>query len=166
MALLRRIFQEYFGLSYSKFVDISTIDSFQGKESPIVILSCVRASPEGGGIGFLSDVQRMNVALTRAKHFLFVIARCESIVVNPYWRDFVGNAREQGAILKVTPRINNGLGRGPTGTNASRGRGSRGARGGRGNNRGKGPVGRMDIDMFPDLRNLLPAPTSRRQQHF
>ena len=43
----------------------------------------------------------MNVALTRAKHFLFVIARCSSIVVNPYWRDLVRHASENRAIIKV-----------------------------------------------------------------
>ena len=43
----------------------------------------------------------MNVALTRAKHFLFVIARCESIVVNPYWRDLVHHARENEAVVRV-----------------------------------------------------------------
>ena len=53
------------------------------------------------GIGFLSDVRRMNVAITRAKHFLFVIARCKSIVVNPYWRDFVRAARNKHAVVPV-----------------------------------------------------------------
>lgn len=43
----------------------------------------------------------MNVALTRAKHFLFVIARCSSIVVNPYWRDLVEHARETKAVIRV-----------------------------------------------------------------
>lgn len=65
-----------------------------------MIFSCVRAAGSKG-IGFLSDVRRMNVALTRAKHFLFVIARCSSIVVNPYWRDLVNHARETGAVIKV-----------------------------------------------------------------
>lgn len=106
------------------------MDSFQGKESPIVILSCVRASPAGGGIGFLSDVQRMNVALTRAKHFLFVIAKCQSIIVNPYWKDLVAHALEKGSILKVLPKA-------PTTTL---------------------PAGRPSHALsFPDLRHLQPV---------
>lgn len=61
----------------------------------------MRAGGGGSGIGFLSDVKRMNVALTRAKHFLFVIARQKSIVVNPYWRKLVGYARTRAAIIQV-----------------------------------------------------------------
>jgi len=147
VSLLRRIFQEKFGLSYTKFVDVSTIDSFQGKEASIVILSCVRASPAGGGIGFLSDVQRMNVALTRAKHFLFVLARCSSIVINPYWRDLVDHAVSQGAVLKVVPRMNNGMGRVGHANRRTKGRGS---------------VNRMDSGMFPDFRNLRPVQRMHR----
>lgn len=49
----------------------------------------------------MSDVRRMNVALTRAKHFLFVIARCKSICVNPYWDQLVRNARKDKAIVSV-----------------------------------------------------------------
>lgn len=71
-----------------------------GREANIVIFSCVRAAGSKG-IGFLSDVRRMNVALTRAKNFLFVIARCSSIVVNPYWRDLVDHARETDAVIEV-----------------------------------------------------------------
>ena len=61
----------------------------------------MRAGGCGSGIGFLSDVQRMNVALTRAKHFLFIIARRRSIMVNPYWRKLVGYARERSSIIHV-----------------------------------------------------------------
>ena len=64
-----------------------------------MLYSCVRGG--SSGIGFLSDVQRMNVALTRSKHFLFVICRCKSISVNHYWRNLVGYARSKNAIIKV-----------------------------------------------------------------
>mmetsp|Transcript_50043 Transcript_50043/g.150570 ORF Transcript_50043/g.150570 Transcript_50043/m.150570 type:complete len:571 (-) Transcript_50043:105-1817(-) len=101
VGLLHRIFNDRFGESYNAKVEISTVDAYQGREACIVIFSCVRAAHKGGGIGFLSDVQRMNVALTRAKHFLFVIAHCQTIVVNPYWRDLVHHARKQGAIIPV-----------------------------------------------------------------
>ncbi len=79
----------------------STVDAFQGREADIVIYSCVRAGGSGSGIGFLSDVQRMNVALTRARHFLFIIARRRSIMVNPYWRKLVGFARSKSSIIHV-----------------------------------------------------------------
>ena len=61
--LLHKLFEDALGSSYSTRVEISTVDAFQGRESGVVIYSCVRAG--GKGIGFLSDVQRMNVALTR-----------------------------------------------------------------------------------------------------
>jgi len=100
VSLLHRIFSERYGTTYQSRVEISSVDGFQGREANIVIFSCVRA---GGskGIGFLSDVQRMNVALTRAKHFLFVIARKKSIMVNPYWRKLVGYAKSKNAIIQV-----------------------------------------------------------------
>jgi len=98
--LLRRSFADILGPQYEKFVEVNTVDAFQGREANIVIFSAVRAAGSHG-IGFLSDVRRMNVALTRAKHFLFVIARCESIVVNPYWKDLVNHARENKAVVRV-----------------------------------------------------------------
>lgn len=88
-------------LPFPYFAEISTVDAFQGREADIVIYSCVRAGGSGSGIGFLSDVQRMNVALTRARHFLFIIARRRTIMVNPYWRKLVGFARSKSAIIHV-----------------------------------------------------------------
>jgi senataxin len=108
MRLLRQSFSEALGPKFADAVEVNTVDAFQGREANIVIFSAVRAAGSRG-IGFLSDVRRMNVALTRAKHFLFVIARCESISVNPYWRDLVQHARETKAVVRV-PMCGNGRG--------------------------------------------------------
>lgn len=99
-SLLKRLFRNALGDDFTRFVEINTVDAFQGREANIVIFSAVRAAGSHG-IGFLSDVRRMNVALTRAKHFLFILARCKSIVVNPYWRDLVEHARESNAVVRV-----------------------------------------------------------------
>ena len=105
VALLRRTFGVAFGDGFESRIEINTVDGFQGRESNIVIFSAVRAAGSKG-IGFLSDVRRMNVALTRAKYFLFVIARCKSVVVNPYWRDLVTHAREMNSVLPVVKTTN------------------------------------------------------------
>lgn len=105
--LLRRTFSAALGDGYEDKVEINTVDGFQGRESNIVIFSCVRAAGSKG-IGFLSDVRRMNVALTRAKYFLFVIARCKSIAVNPYWRDLVKHANEKGSVVLVPVKRGSG----------------------------------------------------------
>jgi senataxin len=104
--LLRNCFAEKLGPDYERHIEVNTVDGYQGREANIVIFSCVRAAGSHG-VGFLSDVRRMNVALTRAKFFLFVIARCESIVVNPYWRDLVDHARDTNAVVSVPMNGNN-----------------------------------------------------------
>nr|MDQ6905131.1 DEAD/DEAH box helicase family protein [Bacteroidota bacterium] len=67
---------------------ISTIDSFQGQEKEIIILSLVRSN-ENGDIGFLKDYRRMNVALTRAKEQLFVIGDSATIGADPFYNSFL-----------------------------------------------------------------------------
>ena len=60
-----------------KYIKISSVDSFQGGESDIIILSCVRSQVKGAqnlqSLGFLSNLRRLNVALTRAKQALWII---------------------------------------------------------------------------------------------
>lgn len=65
---IRRLLNKRFGDS-ARAVSVDTVDSFQGQEKEIVIISCVRSS---GDIGFLRDPKRLNVALTRAKRALYV----------------------------------------------------------------------------------------------
>lgn len=67
---------------------ISTIDSFQGQEKEIILLSLVRSNVDAI-IGFLKDYRRMNVALTRAKEQLFVIGDSSTIGQDPFYSKFL-----------------------------------------------------------------------------
>jgi len=60
--------------------EVNTVDGFQGQERDIIIMSCVRSH----GIGFLSDRQRLCVALTRAKHSLIMCGNFNTFMVRYY----------------------------------------------------------------------------------
>jgi len=74
---------------------ISTIDSFQGQEKEIIILSLVRSNDECE-IGFLKDYRRMNVAITRAKEKLIVIGDSATIGADPFYRAFLEYTEQYG----------------------------------------------------------------------
>ena len=69
---------------FDKSVEINTVDAFQGREAPVVIFSAVRAAGSHG-IGFLSDVRRMNVALTRAPRKLIIIGDSATITSDEFF---------------------------------------------------------------------------------
>lgn len=69
-------------------VEIGTVDGFQGREKEAVIVDLVRSN-EHGEIGFLSNTRRMNVALSRAKRFLLVVADSATLGDHPYYAHFL-----------------------------------------------------------------------------
>lgn len=79
---------------------ISTIDSFQGQEQEIIIVSLVRSN-EDGDIGFLKDYRRMNVAITRAKEQLFVIGDSATIGADPFYNAFLTYIEQYGSYRTV-----------------------------------------------------------------
>jgi senataxin len=79
-------------------LEVSTVDGFQGQEREIIIFSCVRTGRHSGGVGFLSDARRINVALTRAKASLFVLGRADSLSKNGLWRALIEDARQRGLL--------------------------------------------------------------------
>jgi ATP-dependent RNA/DNA helicase IGHMBP2 len=83
-----------------KEMRISTIDSFQGQEKEIIILSLVRSNDDGD-IGFLKDYRRMNVAITRAKEQLFVIGDSATIGGDAFYNAFLTYIEERGNYRSV-----------------------------------------------------------------
>jgi superfamily I DNA and/or RNA helicase len=83
-------------LLYSARISVNTIDSFQGQERDIVYISMTRSNSEGT-IGFLSDVRRMNVAMTRARKKLVVIGDSATLSGNAFYGDFIEYAQQNEA---------------------------------------------------------------------
>ncbi|OQV04182.1 hypothetical protein CLAIMM_09105 [Cladophialophora immunda] len=88
---LKRRFRDQYGETIFSKIDFNTTDAFQGRESEIIIFSCVRASTQG--IGFLNDIRRMNVGLTRAKCSLWVLGNSQALMQGEYWRALVTDAK-------------------------------------------------------------------------
>lgn len=80
-----------------RVITVNTIDSYQGQEKDIVILTCVRTN----GLGFLSDYQRTNVAITRAKRGLYIIGNFASLQADPIWKNLFCNAQSRGLHLDL-----------------------------------------------------------------
>ena len=77
-------------------ITVNTIDSFQGQERDIVYISLARSNTENN-IGFLTDVRRMNVAMTRAKKKLVVIGDSATLSHLPFYADFITYAQNCNA---------------------------------------------------------------------
>jgi superfamily I DNA and/or RNA helicase len=75
-------------MSENRETEIGSIDSFQGREKEVIILSLVRSN-DAGEVGFLSDVRRMNVGMTRARRLLVIIGDSSTIVRHPFYSDFI-----------------------------------------------------------------------------
>ncbi|XP_020249491.1 helicase SEN1-like [Asparagus officinalis] len=94
-AIQEKLKNMYF--SSSEFsVKVQSIDGFQGGEEDIVIISTVRYN-KGGRVGFLSNLQRTNVALTRAKHCLWVLGNETTLIRSrSVWEKIVRDAKSRG----------------------------------------------------------------------
>lgn len=80
---------------------VATVDGFQGGERDVIIFSCVQSGGRGS-IGFLADVRRMNVALTRARYACWVIGDPRALNSNPHWKDFIYHCQRSGAYVPWT----------------------------------------------------------------
>lgn len=110
LSLLRSRFTSYFGPEIVAEMEINTVDGFQGREVDILVLSTVRASnssndrhrtSEARSIGFVADVRRMNVALTRARLSLWIVGNARTLRINSHWDSLVQNAEERNLFISI-----------------------------------------------------------------
>ena len=81
-------------------VEIDSVDGFQGREKEAVVMSLVRSNPKAE-IGFLRDVRRMNVAMTRARRKLLVVGDSATVSGHPFYRRMVEYFEGLGAYRTV-----------------------------------------------------------------
>ena len=74
---------------YRHLLTANTVDGFQGQERDVIFISLVRAN-EQGQIGFLGDLRRMNVAITRARMKLVILGEAETLGRHPFYRELLG----------------------------------------------------------------------------
>mmetsp|Transcript_50709 Transcript_50709/g.107578 ORF Transcript_50709/g.107578 Transcript_50709/m.107578 type:complete len:890 (-) Transcript_50709:120-2789(-) len=102
--LLRQKFRALYNLPAKSVcpVEVNTVDSFQGREKDIIIVSAVRADIDEATIGFVRDKRRMNVAFTRARQSLWVVGYAEVLSKNQDWRQFVKTIQQRKSLLKTS----------------------------------------------------------------
>lgn len=84
--LLRKMIrQKEFFRPYRRLISVNTVDGFQGQERDIILISLVRSN-DGGEIGFLRDLRRMNVAITRARMKLIILGNAATMTSHPFYR--------------------------------------------------------------------------------
>ncbi|OHS99809.1 hypothetical protein TRFO_33630 [Tritrichomonas foetus] len=79
---------------------INTVDAFEGSDIDYVILLLVRSNRRRN-IGFLADIGRLNVAITRAKYGLFIIGNAENFIRHPTWRELIEFCQNKDVILDI-----------------------------------------------------------------
>jgi superfamily I DNA and/or RNA helicase len=85
---------------YKENISVNTIDSFQGQERDVVYISLTRSNDKGE-IGFLSDIRRMNVAMTRARKKLVVIGDSATLGQHPFYANFIEYAEKKGGYVSA-----------------------------------------------------------------
>ena len=70
---------------YKHLITVNTVDGFQGQERDVIVISLVRAN-EKGEIGFLNDLRRMNVAITRARMKLIILGNADTLTRHPFYK--------------------------------------------------------------------------------
>ena len=83
--LRRLIRQTPFFKPFRQSISVNTVDGFQGQERDVIVISMVRSNDDGN-IGFLRDLRRMNVAMTRARMKLLIVGNVPTLTAHPFYK--------------------------------------------------------------------------------
>jgi superfamily I DNA and/or RNA helicase len=83
------------GLLHDRALSVGTVDSFQGQERDIIAISLTRSNNHGE-IGFLSDIRRMNVGMTRARRKLLLVGDSSTLSSHPFFMDLLAYVKRIG----------------------------------------------------------------------
>jgi ATP-dependent RNA/DNA helicase IGHMBP2 len=81
-------------------LSVGTVDSFQGQERDIIAISLTRSNPSGE-IGFLSDIRRMNVGMTRARRKLLLVGDSSTLCCNSFFMDLLAYVKRTGGYRRA-----------------------------------------------------------------
>lgn len=94
--LLRQLLKrDNFLKPFRRQVTVNTVDAFQGQERDVVLISMVRAN-DHGTIGFLGDLRRMNVAITRARYKVIIVGHAETLCRHRFYRELYSRCHHIG----------------------------------------------------------------------
>ncbi len=99
--LLRRLLkmQHYFR-KLKRHITVGTVDGFQGQERDVIVISLVRDNADGA-IGFLRDLRRMNVAMTRARMKLIIVGNAQTLSRHRFYRSLIEHIRTHGEFVEA-----------------------------------------------------------------
>jgi superfamily I DNA and/or RNA helicase len=87
-------------------LSVGTVDSFQGQERDVIAISLTRSN-QHGDIGFLSDIRRMNVGMTRARRKLLLVGDSSTLSANAFYRDLLAYVKQIGGYCAASEVADN-----------------------------------------------------------
>lgn len=88
-----------FGPAVRKDIEVNTVDGFQGREKDVILFSAVRS---GDQVGFLADVRRLNVALTRARFALWMVGKMDTLQRHKTWAQLLTHIKDKQVLIHAS----------------------------------------------------------------
>ena len=96
------------GVDQKETIEVNTVDAFQGREKDVIIFNCVRSNHSTNiqsSLGFLTDQRRLNVAITRPRHFLIIVGNAKTLEKSPVWSNLISHYRIHCCLISLSKSI-------------------------------------------------------------